>query len=487
MGWGVSTKTLLQKGRPFILRIAAHPQRGPFLYHLLSERIDQYSQTGMSPGKSGSFRSYLIRQCFCFRIILAEFLPLDRNAGCDCVVWTRLTGSAVARIQLTMNFFLDPHGTARRFGNYIEDLHDIFRCNRVDFGSPQDFVAFAQTVKHQGELRSDVMRVVKSLREDETNISFRTILTVIAVASGGPDVAMSDQDMSVPVQLIVESLNSVDPCSQHNADHPDSSNPNLTVEEKNVISAPVHSTPAEEVIEPRDASEYTDTEKPFSDIPALDFFVGAATLVLAAFLWMFGHGGNSHGLNSLSGASPSARDASVAIKEPQQAQTSQGIRSSGVSNSEDTPSPTPKRKPVKIPFRSAPRPSLSHTVNAQTEPVMSSKTSEIVAPSSGLGSEPLEHRRFNVSSEVMAANLVSGPKPAYPILARLVHTQGSVVMQAVISKNGTVERVHVIKGHRLLRSAAKSAVQSWRYRPYEIDGVPVEVATVVSVDFFRHR
>jgi protein TonB len=56
-------------------------------------------------------------------------------------------------------------------------------------------------------------------------------------------------------------------------------------------------------------------------------------------------------------------------------------------------------------------------------------------------------------------------------------------MLAVISKDGTVKDLHVIKGHRLLRSAAKSAVRSWRYRPYMINGVPVDVSTLVSVDF----
>jgi TonB family protein len=61
--------------------------------------------------------------------------------------------------------------------------------------------------------------------------------------------------------------------------------------------------------------------------------------------------------------------------------------------------------------------------------------------------------------------------------------QGNVVMQAIISRNGTVESVHVIKGHRLLRGAATSAVRAWRYRPYLINGRPVEVATIVSVDF----
>jgi TonB family protein len=83
----------------------------------------------------------------------------------------------------------------------------------------------------------------------------------------------------------------------------------------------------------------------------------------------------------------------------------------------------------------------------------------------------------------MAANLVSSEKPSYPKFASLVRAQGSVVMQAVISKAGTVEHLHVIKGHRLLRGAAKNAVKMWRYRPYKVNGVPVEVATIVSVDF----
>jgi outer membrane biosynthesis protein TonB len=56
-------------------------------------------------------------------------------------------------------------------------------------------------------------------------------------------------------------------------------------------------------------------------------------------------------------------------------------------------------------------------------------------------------------------------------------------MQAIISKEGTIEDVHVIKGHRLLRSAAANAVRTWRYRPFLLDGQPVEVATTVSVDF----
>lgn len=102
-------------------------------------------------------------------------------------------------------------------------------------------------------------------------------------------------------------------------------------------------------------------------------------------------------------------------------------------------------------------------------------------------SVPGPNRPVDVSSGVMAANLLSAPKPEYPTLATLTRTQGSVVMQAVISKEGAVEEVHVIKGHRLLRGAAKNAVRNWRYRPYKVGGVPVEVATTVSVDFRLHH
>ena len=73
------------------------------------------------------------------------------------------------------------------------------------------------------------MRVVKSVMESEANISFRTILTVIAVASGGPEVATSDREMSVPVNLIIESLIGVGACSRLKADHWEGLDSDLTV------------------------------------------------------------------------------------------------------------------------------------------------------------------------------------------------------------------------------------------------------------------
>ena len=93
------------------------------------------------------------------------------------------------------------------------------------------FLRLRRTLKYHSELRVDVLRVVKSVMDSETNISFRTILTVIAVASGGPDVAASDREMSVPVSLIIESLTGVDAYSHFNVDRPDGLNSDLIVKE----------------------------------------------------------------------------------------------------------------------------------------------------------------------------------------------------------------------------------------------------------------
>ena len=65
-----------------------------------------------------------------------------------------------------------------------------------------------------------MLRVVKAVMESQTNVSFRTILTVIAVASGGPEIASSEREMSIPVKLVIESLIGVGVCSQLTAEHP---------------------------------------------------------------------------------------------------------------------------------------------------------------------------------------------------------------------------------------------------------------------------
>jgi TonB family protein len=83
----------------------------------------------------------------------------------------------------------------------------------------------------------------------------------------------------------------------------------------------------------------------------------------------------------------------------------------------------------------------------------------------------------------MKANLIASWVPIYPEAARLSRVAGHVVMQAIIGKDGTVRSVHVTEGDSRLRAAAVEAVYRWRYRPYVVDGQPVEVATTITVDF----
>ena len=87
----------------------------------------------------------------------------------------------------------------------------------------------------------------------------------------------------------------------------------------------------------------------------------------------------------------------------------------------------------------------------------------------------------------MAANLLSAPEPEYPRLASLTRVEGQVTLQAVIAKDGRVSIVHVLSGHHLLRGAAVNAVRKWRYRPYIVNGRPVDVATIITVNFQLHR
>jgi TonB family protein len=88
-----------------------------------------------------------------------------------------------------------------------------------------------------------------------------------------------------------------------------------------------------------------------------------------------------------------------------------------------------------------------------------------------------------VDAGVMKASLISFRVPAYPEAARVNHVEGRVVMQAIVSKSGTLGRLRVIDGDLVLRSAVSEALSKWRYRPYVVNGEPVEVAATVTVDF----
>jgi protein TonB len=92
-------------------------------------------------------------------------------------------------------------------------------------------------------------------------------------------------------------------------------------------------------------------------------------------------------------------------------------------------------------------------------------------------------KRIRVGGQVEAAKLIFQPKPEYPPLAKMARIQGTVRLEAIISKDGTIQDLKVINGHPLLVKAALEAVQRWRYQPTLLNGEPVEVVTEIDVNF----
>ena len=80
-------------------------------------------------------------------------------------------------------------------------------------------------------------------------------------------------------------------------------------------------------------------------------------------------------------------------------------------------------------------------------------------------------------------NIIHRVQPVYPILAHQARIQGSVRLRAIISRAGTIENLTVLSGHAMLIKAALEAVEQWRYRPYLLNGEPIEVETDITVNF----
>ncbi|HJT70484.1 MAG TPA: TonB family protein [Terriglobales bacterium] len=92
-------------------------------------------------------------------------------------------------------------------------------------------------------------------------------------------------------------------------------------------------------------------------------------------------------------------------------------------------------------------------------------------------------QRVRVSQGVTQGMVLHRVQPTYPPLARTARVQGSVILAAIIGKDGSIQNLHVISGHPLLTQAALDAVKQWKYRPYILNGEPVEVDTQVTVNF----
>jgi protein TonB len=150
------------------------------------------------------------------------------------------------------------------------------------------------------------------------------------------------------------------------------------------------------------------------------------------------------------------------------------------------------RTPTKIPDK------IKKIVEEEAPPPVSSSVGVIggVGPAGSAGgvlggvlasansaAPKIEVKRLRVSQGVQASKLISQPKPVYPPIAKQARVQGQVVLQAVISKTGTIENLKVVSGHPMLTQSALDAVRNWRYQPTVLNGEPVEVETTINVNF----
>jgi protein TonB len=100
---------------------------------------------------------------------------------------------------------------------------------------------------------------------------------------------------------------------------------------------------------------------------------------------------------------------------------------------------------------------------------------------------PTPVKRMRIASRVAEANLIHDVTPQYPPEAGRARLEGTVVLMALIGTDGTVKDVRVESGLPILAQAAIDAVRQWRYKPYMIDGEPVEVDSRITINFTLSR
>jgi protein TonB len=144
----------------------------------------------------------------------------------------------------------------------------------------------------------------------------------------------------------------------------------------------------------------------------------------------------------------------------------------------------PPAIPPHIRYTDAPEPGFDH--NIATEIGRN-------GPAGADGENPFSSRRVTVvrppaasvrlPSRLVESSIIYKTIPQYPAIAKAAHQEGTVILQAMISKSGTIEHLQVMSGPEMLRQAAIDAVKTWRYRPYLLNDQPIEVETTVSVIF----
>lgn len=121
--------------------------------------------------------------------------------------------------------------------------------------------------------------------------------------------------------------------------------------------------------------------------------------------------------------------------------------------------------------------------DASGDAVETATDARVAPPANSGASNAKPNGPVRVSGGVMAGAILHKEIPIYPYQAKIDHVSGMVVLHAVISKAGTVANLTVVSGDDRLQQASIDAVKKWTYRPYMLNGQPVEVDTMIQVNF----
>jgi TonB family protein len=128
----------------------------------------------------------------------------------------------------------------------------------------------------------------------------------------------------------------------------------------------------------------------------------------------------------------------------------------------------------------------SSSVRVDLQPGASAQA--VTVPSAPANIETAANLTTNVSERVRmttdASDIVAHPvRPSYPLLARQMKVQGSVILQALIGRDGIIQNLRVVSGPHILASAAQDAVRQWHFKPHLEGTEPVETEAKITVNF----
>jgi len=126
----------------------------------------------------------------------------------------------------------------------------------------------------------------------------------------------------------------------------------------------------------------------------------------------------------------------------------------------------------------------TNSVHVDLQPGSSATTSSEARPAPDTTAAVTSNAAERVQMTTDTANVVThSVRPGYPLLARQMKVQGSVILQALISRDGAIQDLHVLSGPPILASAAQEAVKQWRFKPHYLGSDAVETQAKITVNF----